>query len=289
MKRFNVFGSSNELTASLAAQHRIAIEDFPPLGNICEVVALNEKPKTDLDFKNYGPAVSFTWPETKGSHPTFGLQVFNNGVPVQLCVHGALATANYWCSAQSIESLVISMGDQKIRCVREAIHATNQCMMSATLKPHHLTPANLPSWIANFGLSDHVEKVYASPENNGYLLIEFHHSVQLETLPAFEVHSDEAEQRAVLYFKRLSNSQDKEQMINMRYFAPQYGNPEDAATGSGAAVLCSVLASFRRSLYSTLPIKQRFIMHQRSSQGGLIFTEKLGDQIKVVGLSQELV
>lgn len=53
----------------------------------------------------------------------------------------------------------------------------------------------------------------------------------------------------------------------MRYFAPQYGTAEDAATGSAAVQLAHYFWSIRR--------QRRLVIEQRSPQGGYIQTQAL--------------
>lgn len=63
--------------------------------------------------------------------------------------------------------------------------------------------------------------------------------------------------------------------VQMRYFAPQYGNDEDSATGSAAVQVAEYL--WRRYHWRSCWIIQQ------SAAGGLIQTEKLSRQLRVRG------
>lgn len=63
--------------------------------------------------------------------------------------------------------------------------------------------------------------------------------------------------------------------VQMRYFAPQYGSDEDAATGSAAVQVAEYL--WRRYHWRSCWVVQQ------SAGGGLIQTEKRGRQVRVSG------
>lgn len=77
-------------------------------------------------------------------------------------------------------------------------------------------------------------------------------------------------QRALIVLYRRSDGD-----AELRYFAPQYGPAEDAATGSAAVQA----ATYMKQRYGMTGVR----LHQCSPAGGLLHTECLGQRIRVRG------
>lgn len=119
-------------------------------------------------------------------------------------------------------------------------------------------------WRARFGSA--FEQALQTPEAVGYTLVELNSAQAVKNwVPHFRSLSRHS-RRALILTAKGSDSGGPDYV--MRYFAPQYGNNEDAATGSANALLISFWAQ---------KLKQHCVCgRQLSAEGGLFYGQSLG-------------
>ena len=165
--------------------------------------------------------------------------------------------------------------------------------VSITIPALDLQTFPIPDWLP---IDAHPKKITASAasiEPKGYLILEYASGTDLNALASYRADWNPENQRAVIYtcveaqeiirseaidhasaMPTSDNHGHREQSIgavNARYFAPQYGNPEDAATGSAARALASYYASQHPML----------VIRQRSDQGGIMHSTLSKDKTQV--------
>ena len=112
----------------------------------------------------------------------------------------------------------------------------------------------------------------ASESTDGYLLLQLDDQIPIGDIGVDLDAISRNTRQAVLLWQRSSQESN---VIRTRYFAPQYGNDEDAATGS---VLRVLMPHLRRvcELESVTVI-------QCSSSGGRMTAQRIGDSVAISG------
>ncbi len=128
-----------------------------------------------------------------------------------------------------------------------------------------------PAWSHQLNLPVEPLKFAQTSKQNGYCIVQFKDDTELQTLTAPDETIKQFTKRAVIY---TSKSTRHTNTFCFRYFAPQYGNPEDTATGSAIRVL----ANFWKCR------NQRTTFNQLSSTGGLLFAERANKKVRVGGI-----
>lgn len=100
-------------------------------------------------------------------------------------------------------------------------------------------PVAIPPWVNGLLGQTPRHAAIAGPEG-GYLVLETDPDCELATLPppgdALAAHS----RRSLILTRRVTAGDARcGENIQLRYFAPQWGNPEDTATGSAMRVLAA--------------------------------------------------
>jgi len=111
-------------------------------------------------------------------------------------------------------------------------------------------------------------------DNQGYLIHEATSERSLiDFKPNFKEISD-LNSRALIIFS-LKKKQNRD-ISTFRYFAPQFGNNEDKATGSAAAVLTEYFGAFKS-------LSEIFFFQASPNNGGLMKGEYSNDAIRIYG------
>ncbi len=239
-------------------------------GNPCEIVA---GPVPDKEMVN-PPGITrcFSWclePTTGQASdpgPRFGVACFTpGGAAIQCCGHGLLAAGWYWLRQGMSEPLHLAMGRSIVPC------RTGSGMLwlsFARLRGHSV---RVPGWSeAVFGSRPRRAATVGSDQ--GYLVLEWPRSFPLETLPIPSPELSRYTSRAVIVCSR---SDGRPGAIRFRYFAPQYGVAEDAATGSAMRVLMD----YWQQRYQVVSIEA----FQCSPAGGIMSARVDADRIAVGG------
>ena len=186
-----------------------------------------------------------------GSEPAEHVQVFiagskgryraesysPNGARIRFCGHGALAAA--FVVLQEVEpqaeSLHFYNADRDWQAQRSGA-ATSDITLT------YISPLMQPCAVPEFAATVVGVKPVAAAELGGasdYLLLELEDESLVRhlqpDLPALEA----ATQRALIVTAQTASESGSSHACVFRYFAPQYGNPEDEATGSAAVQLAA--------------------------------------------------
>ena len=250
-------------------------------GNDCELICCEQPPEDKIvRTPEHSSVVSYSWPIDTHSDPsTYGTAIYNDTGKIQLCVHGLLATAYHWMKIHNEISVSLRCNENIYKCRMIGDPFETCARISVSIPDIELEKCVLPAWLKTLGIANQVINTVASATKNGYLLVEFSPETDLRSLPPFSQEFSAITSRAVIYVakpltsKLKYHSYDTVQLVHMRYFAPQYGNDEDSATGSAARVV----ARYYKEQFSKLMIEQL------SSEGGWLFTEIKNNHIDISG------
>jgi len=154
------------------------------------------------------------------------------GDEIELCGHGLLCCANAWLSAgSSRESL--EMNDITVR------FESQQGVSWLAFPSIGVESAAVPDW-ARALLGAAPEQAATAGSDNGYLIVEMAADCDLAALPAPGDALIEQSTRSLIVTRRVTGDDSLQgETIQFRYFAPQFGVPEDTATGSAMRVLAN--------------------------------------------------
>jgi hypothetical protein len=150
------------------------------------------------------------------------------GQPIQICGHGLLAVAQ----------LAFGISQRPLELV-----SGTYCFQVLPPDPGGSTvwlQTERPAWqsVADSGEAawfspqpEHVAVITSGPED-GYRLIVLPPGVPLDSIRVDLTAIARYDRRALLLTQRATGAEQLRCDYRLRYFAPQYGNPEDAATGS---------------------------------------------------------
>jgi len=153
------------------------------------------------------------------------------GEEIQCCGHGLLSCAAWWMTLWGGEGTLV-MGRSEIPC-RQTDDLT--WLGFARISCRY---SGLPDWAhSHFGATP-VAAALAGPDD-GYMILRWPDNFQLTQLRVPLASLGDHTRRAVIATCRHS---DSPAAVGLRYFAPQYGTPEDTATGSAMRVLADFWA-----------------------------------------------
>lgn len=192
------------------------------------------------------------------------VRCFNAENEIQCCGHGMIAAAK--TIFLKFDLHVVNVNGNLISSAKGHQGEKNKVsLMLPRILSHN---QNMPDWIGN-SISFNEEKLQPShsaisDKNDGYLLFEFEPVLPLEQFSALKLDLQqvcENTKRAVV----LVQYDEEKRHLYLRYFAPQYGVPEDAATGS----VMRFVADYIEKKYKC----SRFDVSQCSYQGGFMTVE----------------
>ncbi|GAB5413856.1 MAG: hypothetical protein Cons2KO_14590 [Congregibacter sp.] len=126
-------------------------------------------------------------------------------------------------------------------------------------------PSSAPAWLRDF-FPELPWRVAQAGDDGGYLILEYPANFDLRTLPVPDYGLRRRTLRSLIV--TCADEENSGVDIQLRYFAPQHGVPEDTATGSAMRVLASYW--LKRELGNHL------CAYQCSPDGGLLFSEHAG-------------
>lgn len=205
-------------------------------------------------------ACCLLWP----AQPVPQARCLQRGRPIALCGHGLLAGAQIWLEQHAGPQVVFDGGGFRITASHDGIRP-----WLTLARPHCLDTAlaSLPGW---FDLPP-THAAIAGPAT-GYRILAWPDGTDLGRLRADIPRIREHDGRALIITAAQADGS-----VALRYFAPQYGNDEDAATGSA----CTVLADYWQRRSGRLRLRLR----QQSAAGALFHTRLDAFTVSLGGLA----
>ncbi|WP_285763327.1 PhzF family phenazine biosynthesis protein [Biformimicrobium ophioploci] len=180
--------------------------------------------------------------------------------PIQCCGHGLLSCAALWIDVWGQAGTLLN-GSQQVPC---ELHGDR---IWISLPELTLEPVCVPSWLETL-LAVDVDACALAGYDTGYLVVELERGTDLAAIPAPGIALGRHTQRALVLTceeETPAGAADTHADVLCRYFAPQYGVPEDAATGSAMRLLSTYWR--QRGLGPALRARQC------SVEGGLLLSE----------------
>ena len=235
-------------------------------GNVCLVQALDRTPATPPGNASTH-TVCQSWAEEATEGPVVFVRCFTPQVhPIECCGHGLLAVAHIWLRRLQRDLLVLSMHQSTVHCWR------SDGLTWLRFRRESVVAATVPAWTAAvFPQQPQPVAAATCGGERGYLVLQWPDDCDLRDLSPPGRGLTQWSQRAVICTAAQPASGNA--AITLRYFAPQYGVPEDAATGSAVRVL----ADYWSHRFNTLSAVQC------SPEGGLLMTRLAPDHVEVGG------
>ncbi|MDP5052302.1 MAG: PhzF family phenazine biosynthesis protein [Congregibacter sp.] len=183
--------------------------------------------------------------------------------PIKLCGHGLLCCGAAW------QQRGHEVSQFEMNGLRAAFHADDE-MFWIGLPSISCSACRVPHWIGEFFTVPPWRAAEAG-DDDGYLVLEWPEGFDLRDLSVPPYALRRRTRRALIVTTRSSGTSTD---VQLRYFAPQHGVPEDIATGSAMRVLATYWMN--RELDSQLSALQC------SPCGGELFS-RIGDDLTWVG------
>ena len=254
--------------------------EFDALGNDCLLL---------FNISSKQASVSQTLCELSLSEQNIlQLQCAIGAYSIRCCGHGLLAAAKYLLTEvqnSHTNRISIYMNGSQVdaylenaenleRVVgvehTESVAGLESARVWLVFAPLELRAVSMPIELAEQYAAYPYNAVSEAEGSQGYCLIEWQEDVDISALAIPLLDASSQCQQAIIFTKRIC-----ENIIAMRYFAPQYGVSEDVATGSSARV---VTAYYR---------KPEIRIQQYSSSGGLLFGRFKPTAIEVGGYCEK--
>jgi len=248
----------------------VGASKHPAAGNACTLVLYSQRPENCRPVKEMvtGGVHCHSWPGATGGQ--YHVECYDANSMISCCGHGLLAMAEARLPSTDGATIRFQVGDSEVLAYRR------RGLTWLSFPRLHCQFADLPGWFEALGQSSALagEPVrYASAGGaSGYDIFEWPDNFPLQTLPRPGASLGQYSQRAMIVTAK--QSRDACSDIHFRYFAPQYGVDEDAATGSAMRVLVDYWAGEFNSLTA----------HQCSAQGGVLMGAPNADRVEVGGV-----
>ena len=207
-----------------------------------------------------------------GAVKHYDVNCFNGDTKIQCCGHGMIAAAKVIFENNHVANIIMN---KDITATQGDDEAGNDIIMltlprlSARLQP-------VSDWLGQvitIGEENlRPNKAAVSSHSDGYLLVEFEPALAPDVFRTMQLDlkqiCDNTKQAIVV----VQFDQEKKQLL-MRYFAPQYGVSEDAATGS----VMRFVADYIEQRYQC----RHFDVTQCSSQGGFMTIDCMTDYVRI--------
>ena len=217
-----------------------------------------------------------------GAHGNYVAMSFSpHGAPIQFCGHGALAAA--WVVLNqhepNAESVAFSSGQRSWSARRSNLPDADVTLTYVRPQPIEIAVPNFAhDCIGSYPVA--AAEVGAITD---YLILELPATREVQNLqPNFEAIAAATERALIVTARATAQDEDDFQAAHnempgcvFRYFAPQYGDPEDAATGSAAVQLAAYWAPRLNA--------EHFTAHQLSLQGGWMQLSCSGEIVELAG------
>lgn len=228
-------GVSTQLISAFVPKTDNAPESTASGGNPCLLLVLENAPGESA-HPSPGVTLCQSWPTAYDNKAVIAVNCYTaEGQVIQCCGHGLLAAAYSWLHRLKRTKLTLLMNNNLV------ISWSEQGMTWLRFERLPTTACPIPPWVANVfpGLpTPHAAAICSSEE--GYLVLQWPDEFQLQQLSPPLACLSEYSQRALICTS--AHPSVGTDAIQLRYFAPQYGVPEDIATGSAVRVLADYWA-----------------------------------------------
>lgn len=174
-----------------------------------------------------------SWLANHEAKPVVAVRCYSpTGQAIQCCGHGLLAAAYRWQTYLQTTEVSLQMNNSQVR----SWHEDDTIWLSFNRIPTSTCP--VPSWVADvFPAQNPPIAAATCGDEQRYLVLQWPDNYNLKQLAQPLDCLSRYSQRALI----CTSSQPSVGIdaIQLRYFAPQYGVPEDTATGSAMRVLAS--------------------------------------------------
>jgi predicted PhzF superfamily epimerase YddE/YHI9 len=184
---------------------------------------------------------------------------------IRLCGHGLLCCGAAWFAQDQAVSQLEMNG------LRAAFHADGDRFWIG-LPSISCAACRVPHWINEFFPVPPWRAAEAG-DDEGYLVLEWPEGFDLHTLPIPTYALGRRTKRALIVTCRDTRSASAD--VQLRYFAPQHGVPEDTATGSAMRVLATY--------WLNRDLSDQLLAQQCSSYGGELRSRVSGELTWVGG------
>lgn len=239
-------------------------------GNPCSVSVVTEKPIAPPKLLNITQC--FTW---QTEYRTAHVACYSpSGQEIQCCGHGLLSCANLW-TAHWGGSGALTSGGSTIACKRE----DNNLWISFPTISGASSP--VPIWLEAL-LKTPVVSCTEVGDEQGYLLAELAQDTDLSKItPPDNTLEEHTLRGLIVNCQVIENRSAAREQFHFRYFAPQYGAPEDTATGSAMRVLSSY--------WQQRGLGQDLLALQRSPEGGWLRGHIAADKTWIGGQVETMI
>jgi predicted PhzF superfamily epimerase YddE/YHI9 len=179
------------------------------------------------------------------------------GTPIQCCGHGLMCCAASWINRWGQGGTLIMNGSE-VACRVSG----EQVWLGFTPLPPEA--CQIPAWCPQY-FEVGPDAAATAGDADGYLVLAWPAGFELASLPTPDESLAQRTQRSLIITCATENHvAQPAESIRYRYFAPQYGVSEDAATGSAMRVLAS--------FWQQRGLGRALTAYQCSRQGGLLFS-----------------
>jgi hypothetical protein len=240
-------------------------------GNPCMLVMREKAPKESL-APTAGLTACYSWSSRSGPSPVISVICYtSDDRAIQCCGHGLLAAAYGWMQRLQLNEVSLLMNDSQVPGWRVG--------QTTWLSFKRLPTMNsaVPNWVEEV-FANQPQPVAAAVcgDEQGYLVLQWPDDFYLGQLAQPQTVLSAKTQRALICTSAQPSS--GAEAIQLRYFAPQYGVPEDTATGSALRVL----AEYWSGRFTEMTAEQC------SSAGGTLLAKWSSTHIEVGGHCESL-
>jgi predicted PhzF superfamily epimerase YddE/YHI9 len=208
------------------------------------------------------------WPLADNDPHNLVVQCYNRHGLIQCCGHGLLCAAYWWLLQRPEQTLTMQMNGSQI----SAYTLDNRVWLRFQRLATRRCPP--PDWATALFPDPPIAAATAGGEQ-GYLILQWPADYPLQQLPRPDHCLAQHSQRALIVTAADTHRPDID--IQFRYFAPQYGNNEDQATGSAMLLL----ADYWQHQH------QRLAALQCSASTGTLYSQIENNMISVGGYCRQ--
>ena len=209
-----------------------------------------------------------SWPHTSEFPAAIVLRCYSpGGQLIQCCGHGLMAAAHAWMTRLGQDALTLFMQGSRV----ESWQSRGETWLRFSAL--EMQSCEVPAWVRDvLSIPSNPVSAAYSGGSSEYMVLQWPDGFDLRSLTPPDETLANYTQRALICTAARPEVADR--AIELRYFAPQYGVREDAATGSAMRVL----AAYWSSRFD------RLLGHQCSSSGGRLLSRWAPNYVEVGGV-----
>ena len=190
------------------------------------------------------------------------------GVPIQCCGHGLMCCAARWINRWGQNGTLVMNGSEV------ACRLTNAQVWLGFV-PLAPKACEIPTWCKHY-FDVAPDAAATAGAADGYLVLAWPAGFELKSLPKPCESLAQHTARSLIVTCAVENVYTQEtESIHYRYFAPQYGVSEDAATGSAMRALAS--------FWQQRGLGKALTAYQCSTEGGLLYSRIEQEKVWIGG------